>query len=149
MPIIFKSIDLGRLKIVPGEYAMSQIGLSYKADMRARVEFSGLGSDGEPMQPYTRAYAEFRNKAGRGTSFRTLVFTQQMLHAFGLKKATDTSALLGWGPGEESVKALANETRTPFVAPTPDEKRALIKRVKMWVKRKIEVDLAAARATKK
>lgn len=148
MSVTMKSVDLGRLKITPGKKVMAQLGASFLVDSRRRIE-AGIGSSGKAMRAYTPAYAKIRAKAGRVVDHRTLVFSDRMLSARGVKATTDTSVTIGWGPGEESLKALGNEARTPFVAPTSAERKALIARVKSLVKSKIAADLAAARATKK
>ena len=108
-------------------------------DMRLRIE-KGIGSSGEKMPLYSPSYAEIRKEAKRPVDRRNLTFHGNMLGKVNvgrtgsakskgggrrILKATPDRVLIGWPPGPQADKALANERRTPFVEPTAKEAKTL------------------------
>ena len=147
MAVTFRALSVGKLQVTPGVPGMRRLAQSFLLDSRKRIE-SGTGSSGRKMKRYSPDYAKFRAAHGRVTDRRTLVYSDRMLATRQVKRVTEATAVIGWPPGEEAVKALANETRTPFVNPTPGERKALISRAKQMIKANMKRSIAQARTKK-
>ena len=97
-------------------------------DLRRRVE-AGKGLKDEQMEPYTKAYAKFRESKGRKSKPRTLTFTGTMLGAIHVadveKRGAKWVAVVGLADARSKKLALYNQKRTPWFGWSPSNKKEI------------------------
>ena len=115
----------------------------------ARLD-KGLGSEGEPLPPYSPGYAAFRSAHGRVVDRRTLTYTGQMLAGRRVEAVNASRVKLGWSPGTlEAKKAAGNEKRSPFVKATPKEVKLVTEFIQRKIRERAKKILAEERAKKR
>lgn len=117
---------------------IEQAARMYIRQARQRVEEQGRGTSGDVMPPYSPDYKRRREESGRDSDRRTLTWTGQMHQGRQILKLTEESALIGWKVGPEARKAQGNQSRTPWVGPTPEERKAVLKYLRENIKRKVK-----------
>lgn len=90
-----------------------KVGQLINASIQQRVQRSGVGTDGQKMSPYSKAYADFRTTKKRNTDIRDLTFTGKMWQSLTAKNSTE-GVRLYFGSANNANKARGNEARTPF-----------------------------------
>lgn len=147
MSVRVSAIDLRALVLVDAAM-MRDVALYVMRLQEQRLE-KGIGSSGSPMKAYSPGYAEVRREAGRTTDRRTLTWSGRMKGARNVREVTNRRAVIGWPPGEEAIKALGNQRRTPFVKPTPDETRKASAYLRDLIRKKARSEQARLRAAKR
>lgn len=101
-----------------GKSAMTAAALQATTIIKLRTA-KGVDVDGKPFTPYTKAYAAFKVKKGRGKGQQimppNLIFSGNMLASMMVKKpVTSTRAEIFFNKSESAKKAAFNNERRRF-----------------------------------
>lgn len=125
------NIDLSKLGLPPEDQlldAARELGEAQVANMQIRLT-RGLGVDDAPMAPYSKAYAQKRERIGMESRFRTLNFTGSMQRSIHIQhvqqQGSEIVVKVGFTNPKDQEKATYNQQRTPWFGVSPQDEATL------------------------
>jgi hypothetical protein len=89
------NLNLGALNNVLTKVQMMQIGLAALGVIQGETQEKHIDQNGRRFKRYSKEYAEFRKKKGRGTAV-DLTFTGHMMNGLKVLSATNKSVTIGF-----------------------------------------------------